>query len=173
MEKPTRKLIRLQEYDYSTPNAYFITICTENRQYLFWKTEIPVGTVIDRPQVVPLSRYGTIVKNAIEAIPEHYPDVTVDNYVIMPNHVHLLLQIHGSILAAKGGRSMNAPTGQAPTISRIIKNTKAAVSKQTGKSIWQKSFYDHVIRSDADYAQAWEYIDGNPPKWVKDELFIK
>jgi REP element-mobilizing transposase RayT len=160
MKLPKRKRNRLTQYDYSTPNAYFITICTEKRKNLFW-TE--VGAAIGRPHDVPLTNIGMIVKQGILDIPEHYPTITVDHFVIMPNHIHLLLQIN----AYADGRPMAAPT-----ISSIINKTKGFVSKKAGFSVWQKGFYDHIIRSEQDYLDVWNYIEGNPGKWSEDELSI-
>ena len=159
MELPKRKANRLTEYDYSMPNAYFITVCTENRKNLFWKD---VGAIIDRPENVPLTAIGEIVRKSITNISEHYPAITVENFVIMPNHIHLLLQIHTDI----DGRSMIAPT-----VSTVVRLMKGAVSKQAGFSVWQKGFYDHVIRGDQDYKEIWNYIEGNPGKWVEDKLY--
>ena len=160
MEKQKRKPNRLAEYDYSTPNAYFITICTRNRKNLFWTD---VGAIIDRPQNVPLTRLGIFVRQSIRKIPVHYPMISVDHFVIMPNHVHLLLQINTDA----NGRSMIAHT-----ISTVVRLMKGAVSKQAGFSAWQKGFYDHVIRGNQDYIDVWNYIDGNPGKWTEDKLYI-
>ena len=159
MELPIRKQNRLTEYDYSTPNAYFITICADKRKNLFWTD---TGTIIDCPENVPLTNLGAIVRQSIEDIPKHYPVISVDHYVIMPNHVHLLLQIHSD----SDGRSMIAPT-----ISTVVRLMKGAVSKQAGFPIWQKGFYDHVIRNDMDYQKIWNYIEGNPGKWTEDRLY--
>ena len=160
MDLPKRKQNRLAEYDYSTPNAYFITICTKNRKNLFW---MDVGTIIDRPNNVPLTNLGLIVQQSIEDIPKYYSAVSVDHFVIMPNHIHLLLQINTDA----DGRSMIAPT-----ISTVVRLMKGTVSKQAGLSVWQKGFFDHVIRNDNDYREIWNYIDGNPSKWTEDKLYI-
>ena len=128
MDLPKRKQNRLAEYDYSTPNAYFITICTKNRKNLFW---MDVGTIIDRPNNVPLTNLGLIVQQSIEDIPKYYSAVSVDHFVIMPNHIHLLLQINTDA----DGRSMIAPT-----ISTVVRLMKGTVSKQAGLSVWQKGF---------------------------------
>ena len=159
MELPKRKQNRLSDYDYSTPNAYFITVCTENRKNLFWKD---VGAIIDRPTNVPLTDLGIVVRQRIDDIHSHYPAITVDNYTIMPNHIHLLLQIHTDT----DGRSMIAPT-----ISTVVRLLKGAVSKQAGFPVWQKGFYEHVIRNENDYREIWKYIDGNPGKWTEDTLY--
>ena len=159
MELPKRKQNRLTEYDYSTPNAYFITICTDNRRNLFWKG---VGAINDRPENAPLTNLGQIVQQSIEDISKHYPMISVDHYVIMPNHVHLLLQINTD----PDGRSMIAPT-----ISTVVRLMKGAVSRQAGFAVWQKGFYDHVIRNENDYKDIWNYIAGNPSKWAEDKLY--
>ena len=160
MELPKRKRNRLEEYDYSTPNAYFITVCTINRKNLFWKD---TGSSIDRPENVSLTNLGMSVEQVIHDIPKHYPAITVDHAVVMPNHIHLLLQINTNV----DGRPMAAPT-----ISTIINQVKDAVSKKAGFSVWQKGFYDHVIRNKQDYLDIWNYIDGNPGKWLEDKLFV-
>lgn len=159
MELPKRKPNRLQEYDYSTPNGYFVTICTQNRRNLFWKN---VGAITDRPENVPLTNLGMLARQSIEDIPRYYPVVSVDHFVIMPNHIHLLLQIHTD----NEGRSMIAPT-----ISTVVRLMKGAVSKQAGFPVWQKGFYDHVVRSQRDYLDIWNYIEGNPSKWEEDKLY--
>lgn len=159
--KPAKRIQnRLTEYDYSTPNAYFITICTDKRKKLFWKES---WKTIDCPEDVPLTSIGTIVRQSIENIPIHYPMISVDHYVIMPNHVHLLLQLHSD----SNGRSMIAPT-----ISTVVRLMKGTASKQAGFSIWQKGFHDHVIRNEDDYQDIWNYIEGNPGKWTEDTLFM-
>ena len=161
MEFPKRKPNRLKEFDYSQPNAYFITICTKNKEKLFWEN---VGASIARPEDMNLSQYGKIVKEAIEKIPNIYPTITVDNFVIMPNHIHLLLQIHSDC----NGRAMLAPT-----ISNVVQQMKGYVTKQIGKSVWQKLFHDHVIRRQQDYLKIWNYIEGNPSKWEEDCFYVK
>lgn len=149
MELPKRKPNRLTEFSYDTPGAYFITVCTAQRGNVFWQD---VGAIIDRPENVPLNQTGKIVDACIREIPKRYPDVSLDHYVVMPDHIHLLLQIHG-------GRSMIAPT-----IGQVMKQMKGAASKNAGRSLWQKSYYDHVIRGESDYLDAWNYIEGNPGK---------
>ena len=103
-----------------------------------------------------------IVDRAIGNIPEYYPAVSVDHYVVMPNHVHLLLQIHTD----SHGRPLVAPT-----IQTVIQQWKGVVTKQIGQSVWQKSFHDHVIRNETDYKMIWQYIDTNPVRWKNDCLY--
>ena len=161
MELPKRKPNRLKDFDYSQPNAYFITICTKDKEMLFWEN---VGASIARPEDVRLSKYGKIVVEAIEKISKIYPVITVDNYVVMPNHIHLLMQIHSD----SSGRAMLAPT-----ISIVIQQMKGYATKKIGRSIWQKLFHDHVIRDEKGYLKIWNYIEGNPSKWEEDCFYMK
>ena len=158
MELPKRKQNRLTEYDYSNPNAYFITICTKDRNPYFWTN---VNTDIQRPEDIPLSEYGSLVCQCICDIPTHYPMISVDHYAVMPNHVHLLLHVQ----TTQDGRLI-----EAPTISTVVNQTKGILSKRIGFPVWQKGFYDHVVRGREDFQQIWNYIEGNPYKWSEDEL---
>ena len=158
MELPKRKPNRLSYYDYSAPGAYFITICTKNRRNLFW---VNAGQSVAHPQ---LSRWGNVVQNAICSISKHYPAVSVDLFAIMPNHIHLLLQINTNA----DGRAMLAPT-----ISTVIQQFKGSVTKQIGQSVWQKLFHDHVIRNAQDYLKILEYIDNNPARWTEDCFYME
>lgn len=158
MDLPIRKNIRLRDYDYSQGGVYFITICTKNKGSILWDTN--VGTTIGRP---PLSRNGQAIDSAINNIHTVYPSVAIDKYVIMPNHVHILISLidnEGEKLAA-------------PKIGRIIQHLKGFASKRIGSLIWQTGYYDHIIRDDKDYLARWKYIDENPLKWQDDELFEK
>ena len=140
---PVRKQIRLKEYDYSAPGAYFVTFCTANRKPILWKNRsrgayyAPENT---------LSEIGEIVDDAIDNISVRYPAVSVDKYCIMPDHVHLLL----SIKCDDDGRVIPAPT-----ISNVVLQLKSYVTKNVGKSIWQRSFVDRVIRNQKGYEQVW------------------
>ena len=151
---PTRKQIRITDYDYSTPGAYFITVCTANRENLFWHG---VGADIIRPQNVPLSAIGKLAEQGIIQIAEHYKNVVIDKYCIMPDHIHLILRIESDI----NGRMISAPT-----VSTMVGSMKRWVSRQAGKPIWQRSFYDHGIRNQQDYNEIWKYIENNPLKYL-------
>lgn len=154
MGLPVRKPNRLHGFDYSSQNAYFITICTEDRARLFWISRPKCPNC--RPDDVPLSTYGLIVKGAIDDIPKYYPTVSVDHYVIMPDHIHLLLVI--SVFEKEHLKP--------PSIERVICQLKGIITKQIGSSVWQKSFHDHIIRNNSDYVEVWDYIDNNPLKWI-------
>ena len=158
MESWKRKRNRLPGFDYGSTNAYFITVCVESRQNLFWKCLKPAFV---RPEEIPLSNYGQIAANAIANIPHRYPLISVDRYIIMPNHVHILLQIH---------QPRVDPFAAKRTISTIINQWKGYISKQIGFSPWQKSFYEHIIRNEADYLEKWKYIEENPFKLAEDDL---
>ena len=158
-KRHTRKENRLCKYDYSSCGAYFITICTSNRENLFWSNQNVTdltSCAIMRPHDVTLSSTGKIVDTGIKNITHIYPMVSVEEYVIMPDHVHFLLLIHQNPEEAKI---------QTPTISRVVQQFKGYVTKQIGKNIWQKLFYDHVIRSKEDYDEHLKYIYENPYKW--------
>ena len=164
-ELPKRKANRLPTYDYAQNGAYFITICTRERQQILWadsnlETVEDVGAHSVRPQRSPhLSQAGKVVEDAILQIHAHYPAVQLEKYAIMPNHVHLLLMIQRE----QGGRTLCAPT-----LSLVIKQMKESVTKHLGHSIWQKSFHDHVIRTQYGFEMIWQYIDTNPQNWHKD-----
>ena len=155
MTLPQRKPNRLKAYDYASAGLYFITICTRNhRQILCRIIDAAEGAAIE------LTECGQIVEQTIRAIPEHYTGVSVSRYVIMPNHVHMLLDLH-----AEDGRMVSAPT--------VIGSMKRHVSRSVGTAVWQKGFYDHVIRTEADHLLHLQYIEENPRKWIigKDEYY--
>ena len=140
---PKRKRLRLQEYDYGTPGAYFITICVKDRH------PILSDIVGDDAHIVPRT-YGKILEKYIRRIDE------VEKYCIMPDHIHLLIRIdNGSMWAS-------TPTKR---IESIVRSLKTLVTKEIGKSIFQRSCYDHVVRNQHDYDEIWTYIDNNPKAW--------
>lgn len=161
----TRKKNRLDGYDYSSGGYYHITVCTKNKENLFWIASAPfVGEAISLPQVqARLSALGQIVEQAIGDIPKHYDNVSVDKYVIMPNHIHMIL-----VLGQSDGRIISSPT-----VSQVIGQMKRIVSKRAGRSVWQTSFYDEIIRTDEDYLRIWQYIDANPFRWTEDEYWFE
>jgi len=159
-ERKQRKHIRLQDYDYNREGLYFVTICTKDRRGLLGKISESDTTNLR----VSLSKYGEIVDRAVQAIPAHYDGVSEDKYVIMPNHIHLILLIEADD---------NSDSTQAAhaLLSTVITALKRVTSKAAGFNLWQSSFYDHVIRNEEDYQRIWDYIDTNPKKWVQDRFF--
>ena len=145
----SRKSPRIPNYDYASENYYFITVCTHNRKCLFGYPERH-------------NEFGEITRRHIEQIPSHYDNVYVDKYVVMPNHIHLILYV-GS--------------GKKADAKQVIAQYKSGVSREIRKIIpdlklWQRSFHDHVIRSKADYERIWLYIEGNPQCWDKDCFYM-
>ena len=143
-----RKSTRIPNYDYSSNNYYFITICTHNRKCLFGGPH-------------KLNCLGETAKQFMEDIPKYYPQVKVDNYVIMPNHVHSILIID------------DLEETKSITLSKVVGQYKMAVSRafhitNPDEILWQRSFHDHVIRNRRSYENIWLYIEGNPSKWEED-----
>lgn len=163
MELPKRKHPRLKNYDYSQNGCYFVTVCVKDRKNLLGT--IPVGRDAHIPPSVFPSNIGVIVDKYIKNIPSVYTGIIVDSYVIMPNHVHLLITIE---TADQGGGGMWASR---PTLHTVVRSFKTMVTKQIGHSIWQGSYYDRIIRDEKAYWEAWQYIDENPLKWQEDELY--
>ena len=144
---PVRKHPRLKEYDYTTYNYYFVTLCAYDKRCLF-------GTVEQ------LSAVGKLAEDFMRIIPEHFPGVVVDKYVVMPNHIHGILILSDVDLSV------------------VVGQYKAAVTKYArelfpGISVWQTSFHDHIIRNQADYERIWQSIEGNPGKWMEDCFYVK
>lgn len=107
---------------------------------------------------LPLSKIGIVIENEIYKLNTVYENIKVDKYQIMPNHIHLIIFIY---------EDSNGRTQFAPTISRIIKQFKGSITKQIGFSIWQKSFYDRIIRNEKEYQSVWNYIHNNPLKYLE------
>ena len=148
-----RKEIRLANHDYSSARAYFVTICTLDREKIFWANHKAMVRV---PEDVVLSEYGKIVDVAINNIPSIYSNVSIEKYAIMPDHLHLIIRIQ------------EVKEGQATSISRVVSQLKGYVSKCIGRGVWQKLYYDHVIRNREDYNECASYIYSNPMKWSRE-----
>ena len=160
MNLPKRKPTRLTGYDYSTPGAYFITICVKDRNELLG--EIVGCGDFDTPQMI-LSAYGAILDKYLNFMNEKYSHIKIDKYVIMPNHFHLILNIKDY----KNGASETAAPYNNET-SKFVSLLKRSCNREYGKNIWQRSYHDHIIRGENDYQEIWEYIDTNVIRWEKD-----
>jgi REP element-mobilizing transposase RayT len=153
---PQRKSPRLQGYDYSQSGAYFITICTHQRQNLF-------GEVIDG--VMHCSQAGDIAMACWHIIPNHYPAVELDAFVVMPNHIHGILVLDGD------GKQFKTVLG------RVINGYKGAVTARIREQIdsnlvaWQGRYHDHIIRDERGLNLIRAYVENNPAKWSNDSLF--
>ena len=160
VEYPKRKTIRLPEFDYDT-GAYFVTICTQDRRCIL--SDILVGEGL-APPVCRQTEIGNIVEKEIQAIPERYHNVKIEKYVIMPNHIHMIVMIH----ADAGGASPS------PTLIDVVRVIKSMSARKTiGARLWQRSYHEHVIRNELDYLEIWNYIDTNPSKWALDRYYNK
>ena len=153
-EFSTRKRIRLQGYDYSQNNYYFITICTYEKSQIFGIED-------------HLTDFGKIAENCLRKIQDVFSGVRVDKYVVMPNHIHAIVVFE---------RNTAARMYACPTLGTVIGNYKAAVSRDIHlidpkRTVWQKRYYDHIIRDQKDYKKIWTYIDENPVKWESDEYY--
>ena len=183
-QKRQRKSIRLNEYDYSFPNWYYITICTYEKRNLFGK--INNGKMI-------LNKFGNVVKEEWMRTKEIRKYVDLDYYVIMPNHLHGIIIIEQSIGNGRGelnspvknesGRIRYAPTNNkfkspSHSLGAIVRGFKSSVTKRlrefSGNSnlkIWQRNYYEHIIRNELDLQNIRKYISLNPIKWEIDEYF--
>ncbi len=171
--KPRRKSIRLAEYDYSQEGAYFVTICTHGRKCLF-------GKIADG--CMELTEPGRIVTEEIEKTEALRPGVVIDTYVVMPNHVHLIVVLCGdetrfgdtSRRVPTGGRAFGKP--QAGSLPAVIAAIKSAATRRInlspgydGGPVWQGRYYEHIIRNGASYGEIRRYIMENPENWSRDE----
>ena len=152
---PKRKKIRLSGYDYSSNGLYFVTICTKDREPLLCSGGriqfAPTGS--ERPV---LTAVGKAVEQEISRLSTVYPGVWVERYSIMPDHVHILRVI-----------SKDSAEEERPQLSRIIKLFKSSVTKRLGFSVWQKSFYDEIIKSPQHLERVWNYVEYNHLKLHK------
>ena len=164
---PQRKPTRWAGFDYSRGGAYFITVCTQDRKMILStvaKTETvkPVGEGFALPQ---LTRIGQIVEKWLGRITEHFPSANLGEYVIMPNHIHLIVHLEDT-----DGRA-----DPSPTVSNVIGWLKYNITKevnlQKGQKLFQRSFYDRIIRNGDEYMEICNYIRLNPDNWENDELY--
>ena len=160
-----RKNTRLENYDYSASGTYFITVCADNRRRIF--SDIVVGAIHESPEI-RLKPYGKIAENVIKSLAKRF-DIKIDKYVIMPDHIHLLITVNNQDCL----RAVREPPLQNRSlISKAIGFMKMNVSKEIHKinpqeKVWQRSFFDHIIRNEQDYKQVWEYIENNPLKQIR------
>ncbi len=155
-ELPRRKQLRLGGYDYSFPGAYFVTICSAGKQFLF-------GSIIGK-QVV-LSPAGEVIRSEWTALPERFPRLILDEFVIMPNHLHGILAFVGEGLAPPASASLADVIRVFKSISTININR---LLRRSGAPVWQRSYYEHIIRKGEDLRKIQRYILENPLVWSLD-----
>jgi len=151
-----RRSIRLKGYDYSQPGVYFITMDTYNKEQL-------LGEVIDG--LMYLSQAGKILSYVWSDLPIHYPNVCLDSFCVMPDHFHGIIQLN----------EVNAGSYPHP-LSEIVRALKAfsakrinVLRKTPGQQVWQRNYYEHIIRDAVEWEQIRAYIDENPQKWERRE----
>ena len=177
MEFKNRKTIRLYEYDYNINSYYFITICVQDKKCILSK--IVGDGVLDVPQTILLD-YGKIAEQQILEINKTYNHINIENYVIMPNHIHLIVNIKtddDGISSNGTPRMLFSGTSRTPSptnsaIPRLVSTFKRFCNKKYHCNIWQRAYYDHIIRDREDYINHLEYINNNPSKWKKDKYYI-
>jgi REP element-mobilizing transposase RayT len=168
---PKRKNIRLKHYDYSQAGYYFVTICTENKRHLLCEIVGDAAHSILQTNTTQskLTETGYMVQQYLQNIDTVYDNAKLDCYIIMPNHIHCIIIIEDVVQQEEAGRLRAA----APTsLSKIINSFKTITSKKYGKSLWQRNYYEHVIRKDTELYEIREYIQNNPAKWELDKYYI-
>jgi putative transposase len=177
-DKHHRRSVRLSGYDYSQNGAYFVTVCTNNRKCLFG--EIKDGKMY-------LNDAGKIVCQCWDEIPMHFPHVDRDVFVVMPNHIHGIVVIDGRGKACDGGTiNCRGTACRAPTVERfaqpisgsiptVMRSFKSAVTKRInelkhtpGEGLWQRNYYEHIIRNESEWNRIRQYIVDNPAQWDMD-----
>jgi len=148
MDLPKRKSPRIPGYDYSSVNFYFITICTHDKRCIFGQPGV-------------LNWMGKCAEEKLNMISKLHPDIRIDKYVIMPNHIHVIFDVQGS------NENLPVVIGQYK-----MSVTKKIREKMPGFQVWQRSFHDNVIRNQRSYERIWLYIEGNPSKWEDDCFYI-
>ena len=147
-----RKNIRLKHYDYSLEGCYFITLCTKNRECLLSNIRIHN----DKNYELVLTKTGEIINMYINKIKDIYLNIIIDEFIIMPNHIHMILTIKKK---------------ENNSISKVIQQFKGMVTKELKYSIWQKLFYEHIIRNEKEHLAIKQYIIDNPYNWVNDKYY--
>ncbi|MDD5093903.1 MAG: hypothetical protein PHV74_05925 [Dehalococcoidia bacterium] len=163
-DKHHRRSTRLKDYDYSQAGVYFITICTQNRDCLF-------GEIVNGE--MRLNDTGHFVQQCWFDIPLHFPHAELDAFTVMPNHVHGIIVITHSV-GANNYSPLPLPHGTSKTIGSIVRGFKIGVTKwfrtNTGiYTVWQRNYFEHVIRDEPDLARIRQYVSDNPMRWADDE----
>jgi putative transposase len=174
MNDKCRKSLRLRHYDYSQAGLYFITICTQGHKCLFGKIEN--GDLV-------LNNAGEQMNRCWLNIPDRFPTANLHQHIIMPNHFHGFIELVGASLVGARSPQTGQPQGIAPTVGSIVGAFKSISTnkyilgvKENGwrsfeKKLWQRNFYENVIRSEESFLQISGYIDSNPTKWHLDKYY--
>lgn len=162
MDLPKRKPNRIPGYNYSTPGAYFLTLCVEQKRCLLGK--IVGGAPLDAPKVLLTQAGATARKHLLSG--NRIPGIKLEKFVIMPNHIHLILLVDG------GGGTSKAPSPTNAAVPHFISTFKRFCHRDLGMPVFQRSYHDHVIRNEQDYLRIWQYIETNPAKWEEDCFYV-
>jgi len=171
-----RRSIRLPDYDYSQSGAYFVTVCTQQRETLF-------GAV--GGDVMRLNEYGEIVAAVWHDLPQHYAHIALDAFVVMPNHVHGIVifedpsERRGEVASPRNADIANLGAATAPlratTLGQVVAYFKYQSTKRinelrntAGIPVWQRNYYERVIRNDREFNAVRDYIQRNPLNWARD-----
>jgi REP element-mobilizing transposase RayT len=166
-----RRSIRLKGFDYASAGAYFVTIVTHQRDTLF-------GEIINGE--MQLNNFGHIADECWRAIPDHFPNVELGAYVVMPNHVHGVIVINDGpatnsspVVGARHASPLRPRGVQPKSIGAIVGSFKSAVTRRIGREynstgVWQRNYYEHVIRNEQEWDRIHRYIESNPSQWDED-----
>ncbi|MDW5415585.1 transposase [Iodobacter sp. CM08] len=161
-----RRSIRLQAYDYSQAGAYFVTVCSHHHQCIFGEIRTDVCAT---PQM-QLNSSGKILQSLWDDLAKHYLNLELDAFVIMPNHIHGIIVMHE--MSQKGAAS------SAPTLGQIMRRYKSSSTvminrylQRQGIPVWQRNYWEHIIRHEAELNALREYIQNNPEQWALDKLY--
>lgn len=160
MEINNRKQNRLGYYDYGQMGSYFVTLCTRNRLSLFAMEPI----VENGHRAVPRPPQNLVILKGLRETQRYFPNIAIDKWIIMPDHLHMIV----TIKEQQAGRSLPDVMQYFKTMTTTdyVRGVKAGVLPPFDKKLWQKSYYDHVIRNQQDYDETWQYIENNPTKWM-------
>jgi len=166
-----RQSIRLKKYDYSQSGLYFVTICAQNRECLF-------GDIVDEKMI--FNDVGNMIEKQWNNIPERFNVVVLDTFQIMPNHIHMIIHIVGATLVVAPSIRAGIKSAPTTTLGNIIGAFKSLTAheyimgvknngwKSFDKRLWQRNYYEHIIRNESDLNKIREYIKNNPLFWLKD-----
>lgn len=152
---------------------YFVTICTEDRECLFGEVT-KCRAIRESPLQIELTGMGKTVEMILKSLPQRFTNIELDSYIIMPNHIHLLFQIVGAIHESPEPKNIHV---RRSLLSKIIGYLKMNTSKEIHATnpniqIWQRNYYEHIVRDDGDLYRIQDYIQNNPTNWEQDELFV-
>lgn len=163
---PQRKDIRLKNYDYSQVGYYFVTICTNDKYKLLSNI---VGGGFHATPKTELTAIGNEIIKSIDFISSQNSDVKFDKYIIMPNHIHLIIVLHDSKSGGHGNPPLHKIIGQLKSYTNKRYND---INKTKELILWQRNYFEHIIRNQQEYDKIYEYIETNPLKWEEDKYYI-